>query len=152
MLAVRNVVFGENNDLWSVNTDQEYIEELQLQPDIPLEGVKEAFARAFAKLDRIALGLSMGTVAGMLLFLATLIIVLKGGPVVGPTLGLLNHYFPGYSVTFSGSIVGFVYAFVSGFTVGWGFAMLRNIIVFLYTALIQRRAERLLLRNFLEYV
>ena len=152
MLSVRNIMFGEKNDLWDVNTDQEYHEELQLQPDIPLEGVKEAFARAFAKLDRIALGLSIGTVAGMLLFLATLIIVIKGGPVVGPTLGLLDQYFPGYTVTFSGSIVGFVYAFVSGFTVGWGFAMVRNIIVFLYTALIQRRAERLLLRNFLEYV
>jgi protoporphyrinogen oxidase len=152
ILAVRNLVSTERNDLWSVNTDQEYHEELQLQPDIPLEGVKEAFARAFAKLDRVALGLSMGTVAGMLLFLATLVIVLKGGPVVGPTLGLLNQYFPGYTVTFSGSIIGFVYAFVSGFTVGWGFAMFRNIIVFLYTVLIQRRAERLLLRNFLEYV
>ena len=152
ILAVRNLVSTERNDLWSVNTDQEYHEELQLQPDIPLDRVKEAFARAFAKLDRIALGLSIGTVAGMLLFLATLVIVLKGGPVVGPTLGLLNQYFPGYTVTFSGSIVGFIYAFVSGFTVGWGFAMLRNIIVFLYTALIERRAERLLLRNFLEYV
>src|SRR5262249_38782542 len=31
MLAARNVVFGENNDLWSVNTDQEYHEEVQGQ-------------------------------------------------------------------------------------------------------------------------
>jgi len=28
MLAVRNVVLGERNDLWSVNTDQEYHEEI----------------------------------------------------------------------------------------------------------------------------
>lgn len=29
MFAVRNVLDGENNDLWSVNTDQEYHEEIQ---------------------------------------------------------------------------------------------------------------------------
>src|SRR5918992_1652223 len=29
MLSVRNVMFGEKNDLWSVNTDQEYHEEIR---------------------------------------------------------------------------------------------------------------------------
>jgi protoporphyrinogen oxidase len=29
MLAARNIVLGENNDLWSVNTDQEYHEEVR---------------------------------------------------------------------------------------------------------------------------
>ncbi len=27
MLAVRNLVFGEDNDIWSVNAEQEYLEE-----------------------------------------------------------------------------------------------------------------------------
>jgi protoporphyrinogen oxidase len=156
MLAVRNVIFGEKNDLWSVNTDQEYHEEIrdevQLEPAIPLEAVKEAFAEAFRKLDRVAFGLSMGAMTGLLIFLATIILVLKGGEVVGPNLQLLNQYFPGYSVTGSGSILGLCYGFVTGFVGGWGFAFLRNVSVFLYTALIQRRAERLLLRNLLEYV
>jgi protoporphyrinogen oxidase len=156
MLAVRNVIFGEKNDLWSVNTDQEYHEEIrdevQLEPEIPLEAVKEAFARAFAKLDRVAFGLSTGAMAGLLLFLSTAFLVFKGGDVVGPNFQLLEQYFPWYSVTPTGSLLGLGYGFLTGFVGGWGFAFFRNLVVFLYTALIQRRAERLLLRNLLEYV
>jgi hypothetical protein len=37
---------------------------------------------------------------------------------VGQHLGLLANYFPGYSVTFLGSLVGFVYAFVLGYGLG----------------------------------
>jgi len=88
----------------------------------------------------------------MLLFLASLILVLKGGTVVGPNLQLLDQYFPGYRVTMSGSLLGLAYGFFTGFVGGWGFAFLRNMTAFLYMALIRRRAEGLLLRNLLEYV
>ena len=156
MLAVRNMMLGEKNDLWSVNTDQEYHEEirekLELEPEVAVEAFKEALVQAFAKLDRLAFGLSIGTMVGFLLFLATLGLVLKGGDVVGPNLQLLQHYFPWYRITLSGSFLGLGYGFLSGFVVGWGFAFLRNLAVFLYAALVQRRAERLLLRNILEYV
>ena len=86
MLAVRNVVFGERNDLWSVNTDQEYIEEVQ-EPIADLAGTVETILeRVFLKLDRVAFGISLGTVTGLVLFLATLVLVVKGGDVVGPNL------------------------------------------------------------------
>ena len=156
MLSVRNVMFGEKNDLWKVNTDQEYQEEIRreinIEPEIAVDALKEAFAQAFPKLDRFALGLSTGAMSGVLLLLGTLLLLLKGGDVVGPNLQLLSQYFPGYSVSITGSILGSCYGFVTGFVVGWGFAFMRNVSVFLYGALIQRRAERLLLRNFLEYV
>jgi protoporphyrinogen oxidase len=154
MLAVRNIIFGEKNDIWSVNTEQEYHEEIrekiEFQPNV--ETVKEALAQVFAKLDRLAFGLSLGTVSGVLLFLATLILVLKGGDIVGPRLQLLENYFPAYTITLSGSLLGLAYGFLTGFIGGWGFAFLRNITVFLYMALIRRRAERLVLRKLLEYV
>jgi protoporphyrinogen oxidase len=156
MLSVRNIMFGERNDLWKVNTDQEYQEEIRreinIEPEIAVDALKEAFTQAFAKLDRFALGLSTGAMSGVLLLLGTLLLLLKGGDVIGPNLQLLNQYFPGYSVSISGSILGSCYGFVTGFVLGWGFAFMRNVSVFLYGALIQRRAERLLLRNFLEYV
>jgi len=41
-----------------------------------------------------------------------------GGVDVGAHLGLLRNYFPGYRVTFFGSLIGFVYAFVLGYAVG----------------------------------
>jgi protoporphyrinogen oxidase len=154
MLAVRNLIYGEKNNLWNVNTDQEYQEEFheEIEVEPALETVKEALADAFPKLDRVSLGVSVGAVAGMLVFLASLILVLKGGTVVGPNLQLLDQYFPGYSVTMSGSLLGLAYGFFTGFAVGWGYAFFRNITVFLYMALIQRRAERLLLGKLLEYV
>jgi protoporphyrinogen oxidase len=153
MLAVRNLALGQQNDLWSVNTDQEYHEEIREQvTEHDLEEVLEgALTQVFLKLDRVAMGLAVGMVSGALLFLATLALVLKGGPMVGPTLGLLGQYFPGYTVTGSGSVVGLLYGFVSGFVVGWAFAFLRNATVFLYMAVVQRRAELQALRRLLEY-
>jgi len=154
MLAVRNLIYGEKNNLWNVNTDQEYQEEIREEIEFgpALETVKEALAESFPKLDRVAFGQAMGTVAGALLFLVTLILGLNGGVVVGPNLQLLEQYLPGYSVTLSGSLLGLGYGFLTGFAGGWGFAFLRNITAFLYMALVRRRAERLALRKLLEYV
>jgi protoporphyrinogen oxidase len=151
MLAVRNVVFGERNDLWSVNTDQEYIEEIQ-EPAVDLaDTVEGILERVFLKLDRVAFGVSLGTVTGLVLFLTTLILVVKGGDVVGPNLRLLSQYFPGYHVTASGSAIGLFYGFLTGFIGGWFFALLRNTMMFLYMAAIHRRAELYLLRKLFEY-
>jgi hypothetical protein len=78
--------------------------------------------------------------------------VFKGGDVVGPTLRLLRNYFPGYSVSPAGSLMGLTYGFVSGFVGGWTFAFLRNATMFLYLASIQRKAQRGLLRRFFDYM
>ena len=150
MLAVRNSVRGERHDLWRVNTDQEYQEEALHREEIPQLG--ETLARAFPKLDRLALGVSLGLTAGLILCLASLILVMKGGDVVGPNLVLLAQYFPGYSVTVGGAFVGLLYGFVAGFLGGWTLAFLRNAVVVLYMVLTRRRAERLLTRNLLEYL
>lgn len=156
MLAVRNLVLGEQNDLWSVNTDLEYHEEIRDETGLAerdLEKIiQEALSRVFLKLDRVALGLSLGTGAGMLLFLATLALVFKGGEVVGPNLQLLSNYFPGYRVTTLGSVLGLGYGFVAGFVVGWGGALLRNAAVFFSMKIIHRRADFYRLRRLLEYL
>jgi protoporphyrinogen oxidase len=156
MLAVRNTILGEHNDLWSVNTDQEYLEEIKADGKNVVEKlaevVGEALPRAFPKLDRVALGFSLGSAAGIVLALATLILVFKGGETIGPTLQLLSQYFPGYSVTVSGSFLGLVYGFFAGFIGGWAFAFLRNATTFITMAVIHHSAERALLRKLLEYV
>ena len=155
MLAVRNQMLGERNDLWSVNTDQEYHEEVRSDGTVEVHDledvVQHALQTAFVKLDRVALGLSLGVVSGLTLFLATLVLVLRGGDVVGPTLALLGQYFPGYTVTLSGSLVGLAYGFAAAYVAGWLFAFLRNAVVFLYIALVKRRAELQLLRQLGEY-
>ncbi len=156
MLAVRNLILGEKNDLWSVNTEQEYHEEVLVEAGVEeeeaLKLLQGALARVFAKLDRVAFGLSLGAVAGVVVCLMTLALVFKGGEVVGPNLQLLGQYFPGYRVSFSGSVMGLGYGFLSGFFGGWTFALLRNATIFLYMVGVHRRAERGALRRLFDYL
>jgi protoporphyrinogen oxidase len=155
MLAVRNMVLDQRNDLWSVNTDQEYHEEVRPegQESYDLEEViQNTLTRVFLRVDRAALGVAVGLTSGLLLFLATLILVLQGSVEAGPNLGLLNQYFLGYRVSVAGSVLGLGYGFLSGFVLGWTFAFLRNATVFIYLAVTKRRAERLALQRFFEYL
>lgn len=65
-----------------------------------------------------AWGIAFGLILGLGIFVATIVLVLRGGDVVGPHLGLLGVYLPGYRVTFVGSLIGFVYLFVIGYGIG----------------------------------
>jgi hypothetical protein len=74
--------------------------------------------RAVRRLNGRACGMAGALVLGLGLFLATNVLVLQGGENVGDHLELLRYYFPGYRVTFAGSLIGFVYAFVMGYILG----------------------------------
>lgn len=78
----------------------------------------EALDTAIRTLNARAWGIAVGLLFGVGLFLATIILVIKGGPNVGAHLELLSNYFPGYRVTTLGSFVGFVYGFVLGYGTG----------------------------------
>ena len=151
LLAVRNLMDAERHDLWSVNTEQEYHEEIA-DAEAAAGAVEGRLAEIFPKVDGVALGIATGTMAGLLLALATLILVLKGGAVVGPNLQLLAQFLPGYTVTGAGSLLGLFYGLTVGFLFGWGFALLRNVSLFLSLAILRRRAELRLLKRFLEFV
>lgn len=86
-------------------------------------------ARAVLRLNANILGLAFGLIAGLSIFLVTNFLILKGGAVVGPHLGLLRNFFPFYSVTFAGSIVGFFWGLVSGYLAGFVIASLYNLVV-----------------------
>lgn len=74
-------------------------------------------------------GVVFGLIAGLLIFIATIWLVVKGGQVVGPNLGLLRNFFIGYSVTVPGSFVGFFYGFLTGFLTGYFIASLYNWVI-----------------------
>ena len=151
ILAVRSMVLGERHDLWEVNADQEFHEEIRAAEPTPaaeMGAVEEELTRVFMRIDRGSLGLATGVVGGVGLFAATLALVFKGGPLIGPTLGLLGQYFPGYSVTMVGSLMGLFYGFISGFVAGWLFAALRNAIMFMWVAVIYRSWQ---LRRILDF-
>lgn len=70
------------------------------------------------RLNARAWGISTGLLLGGGLFLATVFLVIRGGPMVGQHLSMLRVFFPGYSVTWLGAFVGFIYAFVLGYGLG----------------------------------
>ncbi len=157
MRAVNNLVDGTSHDLWSVNADQEYHEEIRIDKetvvtDVADEALREIFETVFAKLDKLALGLSLGGVSALVFFLMTIVLVLKGGESVGPNLSLLNQFFPGYTVTVWGSFMALTYGFGTGFFVGWSFAFLRNLIAAFQFTMLKRRAQRALLRRFMDFI
>lgn len=97
--------------------------------------------RAIVKLNFKVLGLVLGFLLGMVIFLATNWLLIKGGEpgpngemIVGPNLALLGQFFIGYTVSFAGSIIGFLYGFGLGTITGAALGII-------YNALINRKAS-----------
>jgi hypothetical protein len=84
--------------------------------------------RTIARLRAGIVALVTAMVGGFGLFAATLWLVIKGGPNVGQNLALLSNYYPGYTVTWLGSLVGFFYGAVTGAVFGWCVGWLYNIL------------------------
>ena len=74
-------------------------------------------------LNAKVVGLALGFIFGLGIFVATNWLVIKGGSRVGPHLILLGQYFIGYKVTFLGSLIGAAYGFalgtICGALMGW---------------------------------
>jgi hypothetical protein len=85
--------------------------------------------RAVLRLNANILGLVLGIITGLLIFVSTNFLILKGGTVVGPHLALLSNFFPYYSVTFVGSLVGFFWGLVFGYLAGFVVGSLYNLVV-----------------------
>ena len=90
----------------------------------------EKLLQAVAILNAKMLGLILGIIFGLVIFIATNWLVLKGPQldesgqyVIGPHLQLLSQFFIGYSVSFFGSVIGFIYGFavgtICGALIGW---------------------------------
>ncbi len=83
-----------------------------------MDSDEEALQQVIVRLNAKVWGITLGLLLGFGLFLATIVLVIRGGEVVGPHLGLLGNFFPGYQVSVVGSFIGFVYAFVLGYGIG----------------------------------
>lgn len=165
--AARNIL-GETNDVWSVNTEMEYHEEVRspkaatgdrlvptrVEPAVagPTLTPDALIAAAFARLDAVSLGTAVGSVSGLSVFLASVALLLKGGSVVGPNLSLLGHYLLGFEVSWLGAFVGMSEAGIGGFVLGYLVASLRNWGLAAFASLIKRRAEIEVQRRVLEKV
>lgn len=96
----------------------------------------EKLFQAVIRFNTKFLGLTLGLILGLAIFIATNWLLIKGGHttpdgkyIVGPHLQLLSQFFIGYRVSFWGSIIGFFYGFAIGTLCGSVFGLIYNKIV-----------------------
>ncbi len=78
------------------------------------ETLRATIYRASAR----AWGIAIGLVLGLGLLVATWWLLLRGGENAGAHLGRISHIFPGYDLSWTGGLIGFLYAFVAGYALG----------------------------------
>lgn len=86
----------------------------------------ELLGYAIARLRASVMATTFGLAGGAGMFVATVFLVVRGGEAVGPHLGLLNNYFPGYTVTWPGAFLGLLYGAFVGACTGWILAWVYN--------------------------
>ena len=150
ILAAQNVM-GTRHNLWGINEESEYLEEGR-GAGTEETAQERVLLRTFARMDKPAFAIAVGTVSGFVFFLATIWLVIKGGDVVGPHLRLLRQYFAGYTVTVRGSFIAFGYSFLWGFLFGWLFAYIRNLFLAVYIYRIKKKTELLSLNDFFDHL
>jgi protoporphyrinogen oxidase len=171
MAAVENIR-GGNFDLWSLNADAEYHEEItdeeakrvsehkalqQTQPKVPVVLTERTIAdtmvqKVISRMDKAAFAVSLGIVSGLYVFIITLWVTITKDSSVASFLSLLNQYLTGYTVSYSGALIGLLYGFFWGFIFGWSFAYVRNLALGLYLHYLLRRGMSSIMRNLLEYI
>ncbi|MDX1643172.1 MAG: NAD(P)/FAD-dependent oxidoreductase [Thermoanaerobaculia bacterium] len=159
--AARNIA-GQSYDLWSVNVEQEYHEEIvdedgggeteatagsgasgeRLVPRrIDEPTLEELVESVFARYDRVALGVAIGSVTALTIFAATAVLLLRGGEPLGPTLSLLGNYLFGFQVSWRGALLGAFEGGLIGFGVGFVMAGLINLLVGSFETSIRRQLQ-----------
>ncbi|NIP39816.1 MAG: NAD(P)/FAD-dependent oxidoreductase [Candidatus Dadabacteria bacterium] len=174
ILAVRNIL-GARYDLWKINADKDYHEEIKdqegvsselsqisyTQPLTPSEFavprteenlVEKAIIRVFSRLDKFAFATAVGVASFLFIFLATLYLTFKGSPEIVNSMLLLNNYFIGYDISIKGAFIGGGYSFMWGFIFGWLFAYIRNLSLGLVIYNEKRKLENQSLKDLLDYI
>lgn len=174
MLAVKNIL-GGHFDLWKVNADQDYHEEIKeneqldkqlsdlssTQPLIPSAFamkkssgslIEKAIIRVFSRLDKFAFAVAVGTASFLFLFLATIFLEFKGDQNIVQSMLLLNNYFIGYDISIKGAFIGGGYCFLWGFISGWLFAYIRNLSLGFVIYKEKKKLENQSLKDLLDYI
>ena len=148
--AAQNTL-GASHDVWAINVETEYLEEARVADKTagdrlvpqPVTGVEleELLQGAFARYDPLALGISLGVVMGLGMFLVTAALLLQGGEPLGPNLSLLGAYFLGFEVSWRGALLGTLEAMIGGFFLGALMAGSINLLVSVFEESVRRKLE-----------
>lgn len=92
------------------------------------EPVPSRILRPVLELQAGVLAFAGAILGGGGLFLMTVWLLVKGGEEVGPHLGLLGNYFPGYAVTWAGAVIGLGWGALTGAAVGATIGVVYNLV------------------------
>jgi hypothetical protein len=149
LFAARNIA-GADLDLWSINEELSYHEEVRetgaearevrdrLTPTRAESSIDEMLQAGFARYDEVALGGAFAITAAIGLAVATGALLLGKGTSFVPMLSLLGNYLFGFEVSLPGLAVGIVEAGLLGFALGWVSARIANLLI----AASERELER----------
>jgi hypothetical protein len=114
------------------------------------EGLPPDLRLAFAPLHKRAFGMAIGGTAGVSLFLVTVYAVVRQDP--PDLLYLVANYFPGYTVSWVGAMIGLAWAAFAFFVAGWFCAFMRNLVIGASIWMARTRAELIATRDFLDHI
>jgi hypothetical protein len=103
---------------------------------------QQMLSRAFARFDPVALGIAVGVVSALGLWLMTAVLLLRGGKLVGLHLNRLSFFLIGYEVSWSGALIGVVEIGALGFCVGALIAWLWNAYHGMFVSIVVARQQR----------
>jgi hypothetical protein len=162
LFAARNVAGTRELDLWSINEESSFHEEVsreeakglavrdRLTPS-PVESKIEGLLHAaFAHYDEVALGGAVGITASLGLAAATAAMLWLSNEGFVPMLSLLGNYLFGYKVSWPGLAVGVVEAGLLGFGLGWFAARLSNLLIAAFERDFERKLAALTTLEMLE--
>jgi uncharacterized membrane protein (Fun14 family) len=109
-----------------------------------------SFEPLFARAHKRALGVAVGLTVGVAIFAVTILHVVF--EVEGVEIGLLNQYFYGYRVTWSGAFIGLAWGFATGFIAGWMLGFVHNFTVGFWMFLVRTRNDLKRTTNFLDHI
>ena len=147
--AVRNLN-GAGLEVWDVNVDSDYHEAIasdngggdRIVPKLVTAQLDEDLMRTvFARYDPLALGVAVGAIGALGLFLATLVLLIADGDPLGPTLSILGIILVGYEVSWAGLVIGTLEGGVIGFLFGQLLARTINRVVSWNERLFQVRVQ-----------
>ena len=151
LYAARNVAGAAELDLWSINEELSFHEEVhredtkgrvtgdRLTPSRVERDSDDLLQAAFARYDEVALGGAVGITASLCLAFATAVLLLGSNEGIVPMLSLLGNYLFGYEVSWPGLAVGVIETGLLGFGLGWSAARLSNLLIAIFERDFERR-------------
>jgi hypothetical protein len=123
----------------------------QYTPHVEAGDLPSDVALAFAPLHKKAFGIAVGVAGALVMFLLTAVYLLREPPrPIG--IALLSQFFAGYSVSWTGAVVGTLWGFAVGFVIGWFVAFCRNLALAISIFAIRTRAQLQATRDFLDHI